>query len=320
MPRDVGWIPDATGVKKPRHRYDAPGADRAAPAHAHVPAWRWTVYDPADLQACAASAIGAAIQLSQHDRPAAERVRPSIPFIYFAARYLQLQETTDSGTSIYHALRACFSFGFCSDAEWPLDSIRDASERPSPEAEVSARDNGLVEFRHIAPDLRSLQACIYSDQRPFIFGAFVDDDFLDGRFDNEADVRIPRGTALDNPHRHCLLAVGYEDVKDHASGGGYFWVRDSLGPGRGSGGYLRLPYRYLVPPPGQPRLANDFWVITGASVGADAQRDALRQKRAAYWSEAPAFAGLVDDTYQRVTNRKPEGGAPLQFPPLLSGG
>jgi hypothetical protein len=327
---DRGWVQEAAGLQRPQYLF-APTHDPHTdppPAAAEVPYWKWDAYQPSDLQACTASAIAAAVELVQN-RPPPGRFQPSIGFIYYVARYLRLNETRDSGASIYDGLRGSFYFGFCAESDWPIQKVR-ATTRPPAAIQTAAEAYGIAEFRHLDRSVygRPAEFLLYCKEairegHAIIFGALVDDAFLDGRFANHGlDIRLPAGLPT---HKHCLLAVRYEDSASSGDGG-FFWVRDSLGPQRGAGGYLRLPYAYVTRGSLSRGdfLSNDFWIVTRASTSGalDAQ---LAANRTAHWQKAAALAGRMASAYdQQVAALRgeaavePRGRRPDRFPPPLS--
>jgi C1A family cysteine protease len=313
---DEGWVRESAGLHRPRYAYQL--KQEQVPSKAEVPNWKFRGYEPSDLQACTASAIAAAVELLQ-DAPAPARFRPSTAFIYFVARYLRMDEMHDRGASIYDGLRGAVYFGFCSEADWPIGDVR-ANSRPSRAVQERARHYGIEEFFHISrasdqPDdvVNRCRAAINS-KHAVLFGALVDDAFLNDDFRDHMDVRVPSADAPLH-HHHCLLAVKYDDHE-----GGHFWVRDSLGPHRGDSGYLRMPYQYLREKTGTGEfLTDDFWAVTRASTSG-ALSESLEDKRNRHWDSARALAHPLANTYRsyRGLTSLPATQNLPEFPPDLS--
>ncbi|MBV9168800.1 MAG: hypothetical protein JOZ81_01790 [Chloroflexi bacterium] len=317
-PSDKGWAREAKGVRRqaPAYRPD-PAQLNGLPPQAEVKNWKWPGYVPSNLEGCTASAIAAAVELLQ-DAPPEKRFRPSTGFIYFVARYLRMDEMHDTGASIHDGLRGAQIFGFCSESDWPIDKI-DATTRPPGPVQQQAERYGIEEFRHLQrrPDQPDeiVQLCksAINSGHAVLFGAVVDDAFLDG-FQDSMDIPLPPPDAQLH-HHHCLLAVKYDDAD-----GGYFWVRDSLGPHRGDEGYLRMPYRYLTAQTKEHGfLTSDFWIVNRASTSG-APSAALVNERNRYWERAKSLSNDLHEAYLKFRQVPASSvAAPRsQFPPNLS--
>src|SRR5215468_5442309 len=83
------------------------------------------LYDRSRIfHACAASAVAAAIEIANARRARGDGddshhvprgFQPSIRFLYYVGRYLQLRERENDGASIYATLRAAQILGFCDE-------------------------------------------------------------------------------------------------------------------------------------------------------------------------------------------------------------
>jgi hypothetical protein len=320
---DRGWLADLAGVQRPPYAFIPvldPGTD-PPPGQAEVPFWKWTTYEPAPLEACTASAVAGAIELAQR-RPSNLRFKPSRAFIYYVARYLLMDEKRDAGASIYQALRGGFAFGFCNEEDWDILNNVQADTPPPGGAQRTAEHNAIIEFRHIDRNdypraEHFLLVCkeAIREGHAILFGALVDEDFLRGEFDQGLDIRAPTGERLPE-HRHCLLAVKYENVGDN----GYFWVRDSLGKDRGDEGYLRMPYEYVTRGSVLQGnlLTDDFWIVTNVSTSGRLDPD-FERKRERYWADAEALSNKLLGAYERIRHpdevRRRE--QTRRFPPTL---
>src|SRR5205823_5737218 len=220
---------------------------------------RWDVPDHSNLQACVASAVASAIELQLGPGT----FRPSVPFIYYAARYFLLDEYRNKGISTYNALRACFYFGFCSNDDWPLSPIIDPQTPPTKNAELEARKRGIDNFLHLdrrayGPYFLALCKQAILAGYSIIFAASVTDEFIADRDHSylykTPYVKVP-GQYETADNSHSLLAVEYHDGDGPEDG--YFVVRDSFDSQKGDGGYLYMPYEYFT----TRSLTRNFWII-----------------------------------------------------------
>ncbi len=226
-----------------------------------------------ELHACAATAVAAAIELS----PQPLRLKPSIGFLYYAGRYLQMREWENDGASIYATLRASQVIGFCDEATFATTDNWDAP--PAPEVYAAAEEQGVVNFYRL--EREHLKRVISSDY-PVLFGAYVERDyFRPDRF----EIEPPHNRLID---RHCMLAVGYEDDGDDQDRG-WFLVAD---PVHGED-FVKISYDYVS----NATLTDDFWVV--ADVGQKGER-ALDQVRKDYVDVAARFREIALEAYDSV--------------------
>jgi hypothetical protein len=272
------------------------------------------------LNACVASAVAAAIKLNLESRRPGIECEPSVPFIYYYGRYLQLQERENVGLSIFNALKACFFVGFCEDADWRLTTELKASDQPSLDAIVAAHHRGVAKFEHIDKlawhdhFLEAVKQAII-ERHAVIFWIAVEDDFVSRKLESDEVIHPPSPYDPSRlTSRHCLLAEAYDDKR------GCIWARDSVWPARGRDGYLPVSYDYIT----GEQFSNDFWVITQVVVDGDEEYQPYDKKRARRLARAQAFASLTTEVYindmvrrlNAVKARAPASGATPAPPPL----
>src|SRR5262249_34348349 len=118
------------------------------------------------MKSCAAGALSQAIVYAwQLDGiPIADRFLPSVPFIYWYARYLDGAPGEDVPVVLSNTSRASIYKGFCRDEKFSIDEVGDDFTRsPSTEVAKQALDNGVVEYGMLLRDPASVAACIASD-------------------------------------------------------------------------------------------------------------------------------------------------------------
>jgi hypothetical protein len=268
--------------------------------------WHWEVPWPSDVPACGASSISGAIEISLR-RP----TRPfnaSVPFIYYYGRYLNGAEQLFEGISIYNGLKACYYAGICPNDAWPLSTSLREDNTPPLGLSTRARTDygGVSRFRHLDRQAYGplfLKVCKQAITQGYaiIFVASVDDAFRTRSpyLPNDELVWVPR---VAPPNDHSLLAVGYEDTGPEDRDG-FFRVRDSFGPNRGLGGYLRLPYEYVI----REGLTRSFWlieeVITRGQYGEGRDPRAAQEYDDNWMAHSKAALEFARDTYAAYQDR-----------------
>jgi hypothetical protein len=258
------------------------------------------VYLPRAMNGCVASEVAGALQIALKR----DRQQPvSVPFIFYNARRLQFQESLDAGVSIYSALKACFYYGFCDQSVWPNSQVVEATDEPSQAAFAAALQTGVLNFYFLdkarwGTEFLRLCKLAISLNLPIVFGARVDDTFLDpDEYLGTANATVPTPEhPRELPHRHCLLAVGYDDNI------GEFTVRDSVSPSRGieNSGYLRIKYDYVV----DRELTSDFWVVPDVLTDAVDRWEELLKRRAEHVARAEQSQDLTFELYTKVKQRQ----------------
>lgn len=241
--RKLGWIPD-----KPDTRDYSYGAVKTIlktlPNAMDLRVFCPIIYDQMDIGSCVANAVAGAIEF--------DRIRQKIQvytssrlFIYYNARALEGNVSTDAGTSLRDGIKTVNTLGDCPETEWPYITKYFAVQPPQPCYAHALKHKVLSYFR--INTLDQMRACLAVGY-PFTIGVMVYSNFpMDTK---TGIVPVPKldGDFLGG---HAMLAVGYDDTKK------VFIIRNSWGGSWGQQGYGTIPYSYLS----NPLLAGDFWTI-----------------------------------------------------------
>lgn len=258
-----GWRPDSThpdfDVSKfpafADHEQKLQSAPRPASAGMGVEIdgvldlrpWCSPIKDQGQLGSCVGNGTAEALEFLQARNGLAE-VDLSRLFIYYNARLMTQDQSTDGGCFIHLAFGTLASIGTCPESDWPYEPSQ-VFVRPGWDAYRSAFANKLDNFYTISGSgstrvdfvKRALRA-----QHVVVFGMTVDQNYMDYR--GPGPVALP-GAVRTNTGGHCQVIVGYDDNLQ-------CWiVRNSWGTGWGISGYALVPYAYV-----EASEANDFWV------------------------------------------------------------
>jgi len=255
--RRLGWIPDIPDQRD--FTYAAPRAVLAQlPAQVDLKKQcPKTVYDQGRLGSCTANAIAGAIEFDQLKQGQAAAT-PSRLFIYYNERAIEHSIQFDAGAQIRDGIKSVRKQGACPETLWPYDDTPPETEdspcpkckfaqKPSAECYTEAKNHQILSYQRIQQDLHAMKGCLASGY-PFVLGFTC---YSNLPFQSTTgDIPMP-GSQDHTIGGHAVLAVGYDDAAQK------FLIRNSWGPGWGSGGYGSLPYAYLL----SPNLADDFWTI-----------------------------------------------------------
>lgn len=250
MPYFHGWKPD-----EPDHRdrayHPKSSVLRSLPALVDLRPDCPGVYNQESLHSCTANAVAAALEFAQM-RQGVPPTRPSRLFLYYNARKMEGTTHLDSGAQIRNAIKVAAAQGACSEETWPYRVGAYGIAPPGSVYHDALHDRALV-YALLRRSIDHLQACL-AEGHPFIFGMNMYKSFESNRVYDTGTAHLPR------PHEkhiggHAVLAVGYSQARRR------FIVRNSWGPGWGSGGYFTLPYDYFL----TPHLAKNFWTIRMAA-------------------------------------------------------
>ena len=265
-----GWVPDI-----PDHRdfmYAAPIVNMAAlPASMDLrPDCPKEVYDQGQLGSCTANAIAGALEFDQI-KQAIPTFTPSRLFIYYNERVMEHTVGADSGAQIRDGIKTVGKIGACPETDWPYD-IAKFTERPLAAAFKDAPLGKALQYQRVPQVLNQMKGCLASGY-PFVFGFTVYESFESDQVAKTGVAPMPAANeqVLGG---HAVLAVGYDDSSQR------FIMRNSWGPGWGTGGYFTLPYAYLT----DANLADDFWTIrmvakTAAQLAAEKGASAVAGQR-----------------------------------------
>lgn len=255
------------------------------------------------LNSCSACAIAVAAELYLvKDNRAfinenANTIDASQMFIYYNERVLEDKVDLNAPVFIRNGIKSLFNNGVCSEVSWPYPettlpasikeivkngSVSDISnaltkalaehepelhkaisEKPSAEALEQAQQHVITRYCKLTLDkgLADLKLSL-SKGFPFVFGMMVPKSFY----------LTPASGVVPMPNvdeirlgGHALLAVGYNDEKQH------FIVRNSWGEEFGDKGYCYIPYAFFTAKYNASPESNDenlqdnafsFWCLT----------------------------------------------------------
>ncbi len=174
-------------------------------------------------------------------------------FLYKATRNL-LQMNGDCGADLRSTIRAAATCGLPPERYWPYEPAK-LDEEPSPFVYAMAESFDALRWVRLDPPPRNGSATLdvvrgfLASGFPLAFGFVVPVSI-------SAAADIPYRPQLDSLHGgQCVVAVGYDDERNHGSKGA-LRIRNSWGADWGDGGYGWLPYAYV-----RNELAAEFWTV-----------------------------------------------------------
>lgn len=204
------------------------------------------IEDQLNLGSCTAFATGAAIRFGRRKEGLQDFVTSHL-FLYYNSRSW-MQKGVDSGATIRDSIKAAAKQGDCPESEWPYDISQFAS-KPTAQAYVDAKTDRALKYQSVAQNLTVMKNCL-AQNLPFVIGISVYQSFESQAVADTGMVPLPKNNEQ-LLGGHALLCLGYQDSDLQ------FIVRNSWGSGFGDGGYVYLPYAYLL----DSGLSSDFWVI-----------------------------------------------------------
>ena len=258
----AGWIPDSLDD---RDYLYFPSAENALKplVDLRTSPYFGPVFDQGTVRSCTANAIASAFAmvLKKHKQGDDDSFIPSRLFIWYNEREMLSSDRVriNSGARLRDGLKSIAVTGVCSEEDWPyepcgvydkstdifVDGARAAMKAPA-WAYVNALKHKAIRYMRIERDLKLLRACL-DEGYPFVFGFR-----LLGETTGDTDmVTIPVSEDELSPIGLAVVAVGYDDSKCH------FMVQRSWGATWGDGGYLMMPYDYLL----EEHDCNNFWTI-----------------------------------------------------------
>ena len=258
----AGWIPDSLDD---RDYLYFPSAENALKplVDLRTSPYFGPVFNQGTVRSCTANAIASAFAmvLKKHKQGGDDSFIPSRLFIWYNEREMLSSDRVriNSGARLRDGLKSIAVTGVCSEEDWPyepcgvydkntdifVDGARAAMKAPA-WAYVNALRHKAIRYMRIERDLKLLRACL-DEGYPFVFGFR-----LLGETPGGTDkVTIPVSEDELSPIGLAVVAVGYDDSKCH------FMVQRSWGATWGDGGYLMMPYDYLL----KEHDCNNFWTI-----------------------------------------------------------
>jgi C1A family cysteine protease len=245
-PRWFGWDPDLPDA---RDKFLLAPVNLVRPAKVDLTAGCPPVYDQGALGSCTANAIAAALEFDQKKQTLEPVFVPSRLFIYYNERALEGTIREDAGAQIRDGFKTVAKQGAPHEALWPYVISRFAA-KPNVRAYRDAAKHPAILYQRLVQTPAMLETCL-AGGFPFVFGFTVYDSFESDAVASSGTVPMP-GPSEEVLGGHAVLCVGYDQAAQR------FLVRNSWGPGWGTGGYFTMPYAYLT----DVNLADDFWTVT----------------------------------------------------------
>ena len=245
------------------------------------------------LNACTAGSTALAIVYAWHSASAtytAPAAFPSIPFIFYYARYLEGVEASDVGVTINSAIRACVTRGFCNEDQFQA-ATANANDKPTTTQISAAVPNAVLDYKLLRRDPGDIASCI-AGGRPVLMRIVVDEQKTE-------EVQWGPGQFYSfgsNAKGHCVLAVGFDETDSDPSKH-FLWVRDTAGPDVSQQGYRPIYYTDVT----DPTHTSDFWTLfqvtpqpqSSATPQPALQTTDVAAVRKAYADNAKDFRGWV---------------------------
>jgi C1A family cysteine protease len=246
MPRKYGW------KKQPFDemdlRYSAAKPIRGFPQSMDLRNQLPDCYDQGNTSSCTYHGIAGSLQSAMF-KAGIPVVMPSRLFGYYNERLLEGDPGEDAGAEIRDGMKVTNVYGYVPETIWPFDESK-VTVKPSQQAYDAAVKERIHFYASV--NLRSLDSVRLplSHGYPVIIGFDVYDYF-------ESDAMATSGV-LNMPKKgehllggHCVLVVGYNDVKKAVL------VRNSWGTGWGiMRGHFWMSYDYLT-----SDLCSDGWML-----------------------------------------------------------
>ena len=231
------------------------------------------VYNQGSLGSCTANALCSAFSLEWKRQAKEDGVRhtpfnPSRLFVFYNSRICEGDTNADTGVTLRFALLAMNYIGVCREETWRYDEGKFA-DKPSIPAYLEGQGSKIVKYETLNQDIHQFRACLKAGF-PFAFIMEIYGSFLD-LSKKKGVMPIPSDEEIQNfePLLHAVLAVGYDDTKDHII------VLNSWGKKFGDNGYFYMPYAYIT----TPRRAFDFWKIERVSSNASTLKHVKKRFR-----------------------------------------
>jgi len=215
-------------------------------------------YNQGLIQSCTANSIAAAIEFAQR-KQLLERFRPSRLFIYYNERALEHTTARDAGAQLRNGIKTIAKQGVPPELVWPYNTKLSAvTQRPDAAAYRKAIHHRVIAYHRIihrdpATALYLMKSCL-ADGYPFLFGFTAFSAFAERQVARTGILKMPKPSKERDIGGHCVLAVGYDDLKQR------LLVRNSFGPRWGLDGYFWMPFAYIL-----SELASDLWTIRGVT-------------------------------------------------------
>lgn len=203
------------------------------------------IVDQGHLGSCTANAIASGLREFLLLQSGQELTRLSRLFLYWHERDIEHTVDEDSGAMLRDGMRVLQKIGVCPEADYPYE-ISHFTDRPSTQAEQDASTYKISEYHRVA-NIQLLKAAL-AGGLPVVIGFKVYESFESQETAQTGIVQIPDPTMEQLLGGHAVLAVGYEDEKNHVI------IRNSWGEKWGDQGYCYFPYELF-----HDGIVTDMW-------------------------------------------------------------
>ena len=217
------------------------------------------IFEQDDLGSCTANVICAAYEFIVQKQARKlnyyhYNFNASRLFVYYNTRKLTSTTEEDSGGTLYDSLLSIYQWGVCHEDLWPY-IIRDFTKEPPRACYIDAEGNKITAYYHLKQEKHQLRACL-KEGFPFAFLFELFDSF-DINMTDDGQMPLPSEEEIRDgaTYNHAVLCVGYNDNTE------CFTVLNSWGSDFGDGGYVYMPYKYVL----DSERAFNFWKISDAS-------------------------------------------------------
>ena len=280
----MGWLPDHPDFRDfHQQHYEikqlfkgtkfSGGALPTLPSMVDLRPWCSPIENQGSLGSCTANA-GAGLLEYFERRAFGNHIDASRLFLYKVTRNY-IQQHGDTGAYLRNTMGAMVLFGVPPEKYWPYNIANFDIEPPAFCYSFAGNYKALKYYRldpvgttraHLLSNVKNNLAAFF----PSMFGFSVYNSF----YQAQTTGKVPFPAATGDPFAggHAVVAVGYDDsIKiKNAIGGtettGALLIRNSWGNWGPMGGYLWMPYDYIL-----KGLATDFWTLSSAAYIASGQ-------------------------------------------------
>ena len=192
------------------------------------------VRDQGSLGACTAFALCACVELKTFET---EGIITSPLFVYFRERVLEGDIDSDLGASLSSGATVLEQTGACLESLWPYVESKFA-DRPPPVCYADAA-NRRTRCAQLDPELFLIKEAL-SKGVCVVVGIAAYASFEGAEAQSTGVVPMPNTQTEASLGGHAVALVGYDDSTQ------LFCAKNSWGPLWGDGGYIFLPYDYIL--------------------------------------------------------------------------
>lgn len=216
-PRDYAYQPSNTDLKRT----------------VDLREWDSLVEDQYELGSCVGNAITNAYELQVKRQYPLTFKELSRLFVYYNARLLEGNTSTDEGASIRSGIKGLSKFGVCTEQLWPY-VIENFDDRPPRECYIDAAPRKIPTYRRIENGSQAVDAI--GNNYPVVMGIAL---YVKFAFLDESNYVVEKESEDKFFGYHAVTAVGYDLDKEH------FIVKNSFGNNWGLNGYFIMPFSYV---------------------------------------------------------------------------